>query len=192
MGTARGPVHSTTILIFIAVVCLSVAVLAYRAEIDATEVRIRYAPFYTRRIPIRDVTSLVEERTLFLVTQTARMPLWGLSPAARKAVFRVLPHQIDVVPSGPNTHTQIDSAVALRHHARWAILAGVAFVVTTALVIPFLHGNPLQDHWNSVGKHLLLLWMGFFGVVVFEAGFIWVLWSSKRDFDKIEKTHDRS
>jgi Kef-type K+ transport system membrane component KefB len=36
-------------------------------------------------------------------------------------------------------------------------------------------------------KYLLLLCMVFFIAFIFEAGFTYVLWSSKRSFDKIER-----
>jgi hypothetical protein len=59
--------------------------------------------------------------------------------------------------------------------------------MTVTAVSPFLAGFPLHDYWNSAGKYLLLLCMGFFVVFIFEAGFTYVLWSRKRAFDKIER-----
>jgi hypothetical protein len=49
IGVTRGPVHGMTIVVTFGAMCLSVAVLAYRAEVNGTEVCIRYAPFYSRR-----------------------------------------------------------------------------------------------------------------------------------------------
>jgi energy-coupling factor transporter transmembrane protein EcfT len=70
---------------------------------------------------------------------------------------------------------------------RWTIFSGIGFAMTVTAVSPFLAGFPLHDYWNSAGKYLLLLCMGFFVVFIFEAGFTYVLWSRKRAFDKIER-----
>jgi hypothetical protein len=72
VAIARGPVSNGAVIVAVGAACLSVAVLAYRAEIGETEVRIRYAPFFTKRTPIRDVTHVVEERTLVLITPTSK------------------------------------------------------------------------------------------------------------------------
>jgi len=63
---------------------LTTAILAYKTEVEATEVRVRYLPFYTKRTPMRNVTHLVEGKTLVLVTAHSKIPLWGLSVKARE------------------------------------------------------------------------------------------------------------
>lgn len=43
-----------------------------------------------------------------------------------------------------------------------AVLATGAFVLSCALVLPFLDGHSQHAHWESVGKNLLLLSMALF------------------------------
>jgi hypothetical protein len=63
--------------------------------------------------------------------------------------------------------------------------------VTAVLVVPFFKGNALHDYWDRAGQYLLLLCLLFFIALIFEAGFTWVLWSTKRDIDRIENRHAR-
>lgn len=98
VSLARGPVSTRTIIGAAGVLCLSVAILSYRVEVDPSEIRVRHLPFYTKRTPMRDVTHLVEETTLVLVTATSKIPLWGLPVKAREALFEILPRPLDVVP----------------------------------------------------------------------------------------------
>lgn len=184
IGTARSHAHWTTIAVAFGAGCLTVAVLAYRAEINGTEIRIRYAPFYTRHTPIRDVVCLIEGKTLIFVTAVSRIPIWGLSDQAREALFDVLPRHLDVASS--QGARQDDSLASVRKHRRRTILAGVGFLATAMLSIPFAKGNSLHGYWNSVGQYELLLCLLFFIAFVLEAGFTWVLWSTKRDIDTIE------
>jgi hypothetical protein len=184
---ARGPISVWIIAVGVAAFCLATAILAYKAEIGRTEVRIRHAPFFTKRTPIQDVTHLVEERTLTLVTPTSKIPLWGLSSAAREEVFRLLPRHLEVQRLRPSQRDRrIDSTATVRKHVRWTITAGPAFLASVALVVPFFKGNALHEYWNSAGKYVLLLCLLLFIALVFEAGFTWVLWSNKRDVDRIE------
>lgn len=189
IGIARGPVHGMTILVAFGAVCLSVAVLSYRAEVNQTEVLIRYAPFFTNHTPVRDITHVAEGKTLILMTSTSRIPLWGFSDTARGSLLHILPRHIDFEPSRPGR--QSDSAASIRKHRRWMIAAGIGFLLTAVLVVPFFKGNALHDYWDRAGQCILLLCLLFFIVLIFEAGFTWVLWSAKRDIDRIENRHVR-
>ncbi len=92
-GIAHGATSAGMITMAGAAFYLGVAILAYKVEVDAAEVRLRYFPFFTRRIPLADVT-LVEERSLaVLVIPTKRVPLWGLSLKDRRALFQLLPQR---------------------------------------------------------------------------------------------------
>ena len=189
IGFTRGPVHVMTILVTFGALCLTVAVLAYRAEVNQREVRIRYAPFYTRHTSVPDIVGLVDGKTFILLTATSRIPLWGLSDNAREVLFQILPHHLDVAASRPRT--QNDSTAGIRKHVRWTIIAAVGFLVTALSVIPFFKGNALHSYWSSMGQYILLLCLLFFVALIFEAGFSWVLWSTKRDVDRIENPHVR-
>jgi hypothetical protein len=181
----RSSVSDGTIIVAFGALSLSVAILAYRAEVDEMEVRIRYAPFFTRRTLIRDVTHLVEGRTLVLITPTSKIPLWGLSPKARETLFQIFPHRLSVLP--PERGRRSDSAAAtIRKHQRLTISSGIGFFLTAVLVVPFFKGNVWHEYWNRVGQYLLLLCLLFFIALIFEAGFTWVLWSTKREIDRIE------
>ncbi len=185
VSIARGPVSTRTIIVAVGVLCLSVAILSYKAEVDPTEIRVRYLPFYTKRTPMRDVTHLLEEKTVVLVTATSKIPLWGLSLKARGPLFEMLPRRLDVPPTHPNRRT--DSAAIVRRFARWTILAAVAFIVNLCLSVPFLKGNPWNQYVDTIGKYVLFLCLCMFLLLVFLAGFPYVLWASKRAFDKIER-----
>ncbi|MGO9859383.1 MAG: hypothetical protein ACLPQX_08130, partial [Syntrophobacteraceae bacterium] len=116
VGIARGPVGTRTIVTAVGAVCLSLAVLAYKAEVDPTEVRVRYLPFYTKRTPMRDVTHLLEQTTLVLVTATSKIPLWGLSLKAREPLFEILPHHLEVSLRGLFTHKPLVTSCLQRLH----------------------------------------------------------------------------
>lgn len=185
VSIVRGPVGAQAIIGAVGALCLSVPIWSYKAEVDPSEVRVRYLPFYTKRTLMRDVTHLVEEKTLVLVTATSKIPLWGLSLKAREALFYVLPRRLDVAPKPLETRTDSDAVV--RRFVRWTILAAVAFFVDLCLSIPFLKGNPWNQYVDTIGKYVLFLCLCMFLLLVFLAGFTYVLWSSKRAFDKIER-----
>ncbi len=144
----------------------------------------RYLPFYTKRTPMRDVTHLIEEKTLVLVTATSKIPLWGLSLKARGPLFEILPRRLDLLSTHPNRRT--DSAAIIRRFVRRTILASVAFIVSLCLSVPFLKGNPWNQYVDTIGKYVLFLCLCMFLLLLFLAGFTYVLWYSKRAFDKIE------
>jgi hypothetical protein len=127
---------------------------------------------------------MVEGKTLILVTPTSRIPLWGFSDAGREKLFQMLPNHLDIVPS--RLGSRVDSVVTVRRHLRGTIIAGLGFLVTVLLLVPFFKGNAWREHRSSLGEYLLLACLLFFIAMVCEAGFTWVLWANKRDIDKIE------
>ena len=183
-GLLRGPIHAGTIAITCIAICLNIHLLAYRAEVDDTEVRIRYAPFVTRHTAIRDITHLVEERTLVLVTATSRVPLWGLSIAARETLFRILPRHFQVV--SPKRKGDIAMVASLRRHLRWTIWIAIGFTVAVVLLIPFLNDNPLNKYWNTGGKYLVLVCMVLFVSLVYVGCTTLFDWSYLRSIYRIE------
>jgi hypothetical protein len=185
VSIARGPASFRAIIGAAGALCLAVPIWSYRAEVDHTEIRVRYLPFYTKRTPMRDVTHLVEESTLALVTATSKIPLWGLSLKARGPLFEILPRRLGVVPSRPAKGR--DSATVVRRHVRRTILMAATFVVSLGLSIPFLKGNPWNVYVDAVGKYVLFFCFFMFLLAVVQAGFTYLLWSSKKAFDKIER-----
>lgn len=180
----RGSVHPGTIVVTIGSIGLAIYLLAFRIVVNRSEVSIRHAPFLTTTTRLQDVTHLVEERTaLVLVTPDLRIPLRGLSIAGRETLFDLLPSHLDVLASRT---ARPDGGAAVRRHKRWTLFAGIGFLATAGLVAPFFKGGPLHK-WNVAGDYLLLLCLGFFIAMVFEAAFTWVLWSSRRDLDRLEQ-----
>jgi len=55
------------------------------------------------------------------------------------------------------------------------------------LSVPFLKGNPFNRYVDTIGKYILFFCLCVFLLLLFQAGFTYVLWSSKRAFDKIER-----
>ncbi len=119
------------------------------------------------------------------MTAAGKIPLWGLSQKTRTQLFRVLPRRLAV--ASPPSDSRIDSAALVRRHTRWTILAGIGFVIAAAAVVPFLAGFPLHNDWNTGGKYVLLLCIGFFILFVFEAGFTYLLSYSRRALERVER-----
>jgi hypothetical protein len=61
-------------------------------------------------------------------------------------------------------------------HSRAAKLAGAAFVATSVVITPFLHGNVLHKYWEPWGKMLLLADMAIFLLLLFEGGISLIYW----------------
>lgn len=184
VGILRGPVVPGTMIVATGAVCLTVAILAYKAEVEKNEVRVRYLPFYTKRTPMRDITHLLEGPTFVLFTATSKIPLWGLSIKDRGPLFEILPKHIRVMPTRPRTRT--DSATVIRRHFRRTSFLAVAFIVSLGLSVPFLKGNPWNKYVDIFGKYIMFWCLCTFLLLLFQAGFAYVLWSSRRDFDKVE------
>jgi hypothetical protein len=184
----RGPVHSATVIVAIGSLALTIYALAYRIRITTSEVHIRRGPFLNTSILLQDVTHLVRDRTLVLVTAKNRIPLWGLTLAGRETLFDILPSHIDVLPSA-TAALKGDPATALRAHKRWTFLTGIGFLVTAVLSVPFYRGYPLQEYWGRVGQYLTLLCLLFLIATVVGGAIYWGLWSTKREIERIGK-HD--
>jgi hypothetical protein len=192
VGIAKGPVSTRIVVIAASIVCLAIAILAYKAEIDAVEVRVRYLPFYIKRTPLREITHLAEEKTLVLVTATSKIPLWGLSAEARESLSDILPSHLNQTRTHPSRRT--DSAAVVRRHVKRTIVVATAFFISLILSVPFLEGNRWNRYVDTIGKYVLFFCLCTFLLLLFQAGFTYVLWSSKRAFDSIERDqiHKRS
>lgn len=182
---ARGSATTGAIVVGFGSACLSIVLLAYRAEVSPTEIRVRYLPFYARKTPIRDVSHLAEGKTLVLVTATSRIPLWGLSMKTRESLFEILPRHLEVMAAHRNRRT--DAAADVRRNGRRTILVPAAFVVSLGLSIPFLNGNPWHSYVDMIGKYIAFFCLVMFLLLLFQAGFTYVLWSSQREFEKIAR-----
>lgn len=186
---ARNPTSLPAILAFAIALCLTVPILAYRAAVDATYIHIRYLPFWTSRTPTRDVTQVLDERTLVLVSETARIPLWGLPLAAREPLFEILPRRFNVQHSQPS-RPAVDPAL-IRRMARLSVIAGLGFVASLAALTLVLAGFPLHRYWESVGKYLIFPCMGFLTWFLLQAVLTYSLWSANREIEGIarERSH---
>jgi hypothetical protein len=63
---------------------------------------------------------------------------------------------------------------------RWGqatIILGVALVVSVTMVIPFLDGHPLHEHFGTIGKYLIYLSMGLLPALVGCAALTYNFWS---------------
>ncbi len=183
VGIMRSPVRWMTIATAFGAVCLAAAVLAYRAEVNEKEISIRHAPFFTRHIPVGDVVSLIEGKSLILVTSKSRIPLWGLSIAERRVLLQFLPHHLDSDPS--SLQGENDSGIRIRRHLRWTLFAALGFAASLGLFIPFLQGFPWNEYANSIGKYVLIICFAMLGLLLWQAGMTWVYWSYKRDIGRI-------
>jgi hypothetical protein len=188
-GVSRGYAHPATIIVTFFTVCLAVGLLAYRAEVDETEVCIRYAPFYTRRTPMKEVTHLVEKRTLVLVTPRAEIPLWGLSFKGREALFRLLPPSIQILAERPGGED--GPAASLRRFLRWTKWSGIGLAISIGLVIQFFQGNRWHEYADSVGKCVMVLCEVLWVLTIWLAGISWVCWSYIRAAKRFDQDYER-
>jgi hypothetical protein len=76
----------------------------------------------------------------------------------------------------------------VRRHRRYTVLLGVAFATSVLFILPFLAGNPWHKYWRQIGSPLLLLCLILWIAFVFEAGMLFVFWSSVRDVRKVERS----
>jgi len=189
-SVASRPLHSGTVVVTLFIAILTAAVLAYRTEITRSGIRVRYAPFYEKRIRLEDVQHFVEERNLVLVTAKGRVPLWNLPLRKREELFEILPGHLQIAPR--QTSGKRDPRESLRVHFRRVILLGSCFVGTVVLLVPFLDDYPLNGYWNTVGKYLLVVCMVLFVLLAFEAVTTSVYWGYLRDIQRFEEqTHRR-
>ena len=65
-----------------------------------------------------------------------------------------------------------------------ALYSTLAFVSSCASVYPFLAGHALHEHWESLGKYLVLLSMGLLLVFVLCNASWYNAWQALRDVEK--------
>jgi hypothetical protein len=77
----------------------------------------------------------------------------------------------------------------LRNWKRATIYLGVALFASVASVVPFLAGHSLHDHWDSIGKNMVLLSMILLPAFCFAAGTAYNMWSYLRSIQKINNEY---
>jgi len=65
-----------------------------------------------------------------------------------------------------------------------ALLSTFAFLLSCGSVYPFLAGHALHEHWDSLGKYLLMLSMGLLPVFVMCNGSWYNAWQALRDLER--------
>jgi hypothetical protein len=191
VAIVRGPSSALTLLVAIGSLCLTVAVLSYRAEINIAEVRVRYLPLWTRRVAMHEITLAVQERatTLVLLSQSGRVSLWGVSARNREALARVLPARLHAVES--RIPTAAEGAAVVRRHVFRTIYLAAAFLLTLAFSVPFVNDNRWHAYADSVGQYVIVACLIFFIVFLLQGTVAWALWSYKRKNDKIDASLSR-
>ena len=74
--------------------CAAIWVLWYRVGISGAEISIRYFPFIAKHIPTQEVSEVIQQRALVLVTRKCRISLWGLPTSTGEAIIRLLPNRL--------------------------------------------------------------------------------------------------
>ena len=181
----KEPANSFVLITTIGLICLSVAILAYKAEVTSTEIRIRYLPLFSKRIPLRNIRGVRDDNTLILVTQSKSIPIWGLSESSKKSVLEILWRQRNIAPA----HRRLlpNAAAIVRKHKRRAVIFACAFVLSILLVIPFLAGNPLHEYWEWA-KYLLFLCLATLCLFAGQSGFAFSL---QQDFKQSLRAEQR-
>lgn len=70
---------------------------------------------------------------------------------------------------------------------RSTALLFIVLLVSIGGVVAFLNGHSLHDHWDAIGKKLLLLCMGLLLACMYSAGTTYNFWNYLR---AIRKSHD--
>jgi hypothetical protein len=58
------------------------------------------------------------------------------------------------------------------------------FVLSCALVFPFMAGEPLHNRWEPFAKYLVFLCMGMWLLIVLYGGLVWSAWKCLHDVSK--------
>jgi hypothetical protein len=72
----------------------------------------------------------------------------------------------------------------IRLWRRRASYSTLALLLGCASVYPFLAGHSLHDHWNSIGRYLLLLSVGLFLAFVYICAMWYSAWQALRDVER--------
>jgi drug/metabolite transporter (DMT)-like permease len=64
---------------------------------------------------------------------------------------------------------------------------GTALALSILAVVPFLHGFPLHDEWDTIGKKILLLSMCLLAVLMYVAGTTYNFWAYLKDMRRAHK-----
>jgi hypothetical protein len=73
----------------------------------------------------------------------------------------------------------------LRQWRRNTVRFGVALALSVVSVVPFLYGHALHNHWNSIGKYLVMLSMVLLMVFLFCVKKAFWFWYELREIRKI-------
>ena len=83
-------------------------------------------------------------------------------------------------------------AKAERKLRRWNLataIIGGALLLAIIAVVPFLAGQPLHNWWETIGKRILLVAMGLYGVFVYTVAHTIIFWYYLRGMRKIHKKY---
>lgn len=185
---ARSPIHVISIFSSIVFLGLTIALIAYRAEISEKEIAVRYLPFFTKRTLVRDVTDIVERQTIILVTATSQIPIWGLNSKTKEELVRILARHLSYYPTESEEEPNIiDVKEKLRKHVRRTAILGGSFLVTALSNLPFLQGNLRRSPWLVVEKFLFALSLILLLTTIMEGFSALNFWSLKRQLQKIDR-----
>ena len=90
-------------------------------------------------------------------------------------------------------HRDEDSEIrAQRTFLRWrraTALLGVLSMASVVALALFLAGGPLHNHWEKIGKKVLVLSGVLFGSFIYTAAHTWIYWYGLRELRKIHKRY---
>jgi hypothetical protein len=70
---------------------------------------------------------------------------------------------------------------------RLAIITTFAFFLNCAAIVPFLYGHSLHNHWESIGKYLVMIEMVLLPACLFCCAGAYINWYSIRGTRKIQQ-----
>ena len=88
--------------------------------------------------------------------------------------------------AGLDNGAEARTALQFKRFCAAAVLSGLLLflTITAVVVMPFLAGHSLHDHWEIIGQYLVVLALGLLQVFLCTAGLSYGWWTSLRAIDR--------
>jgi len=87
-------------------------------------------------------------------------------------------------PGNDSVSSLEEAQTALSTWKRRMATMGIALVVSVAIVVPFLAGHSLHEHWDTIGKYLIYLPAFLLSLFMGSAALTYNFWTYCRRLEK--------
>jgi hypothetical protein len=116
--------------------------------------------------------------TFHLVDHWCSLTAEALTSLGEKALFGAVPRVTWT--AGEKKEFEEHASARLRTCISSALRGAAALLINILIIIPFLAGHRLHDHWNFA-RYLLFTAMALFLWFVLKPGSVWASWQSSRE-----------